>query len=109
MFFLPHSAHTHVARRPPPAEAQHALAVSQKHPTFQTQKLTKLENTNLGAHNKYLILFPERHRAYMQFGNQERQLIFLCEIRTGHGMKDANRSVAVITESHNTRWQCLKY
>ena len=44
----------------------------------------------------------------MQFHNKERQLIFLWEIRTGHGMKDTSRSVAVITESHNTRWQCLK-
>ena len=44
----------------------------------------------------------------MQFHNQERQLISLCEIRIGHGMKDAIRRVAAITESHNTRWQCLK-
>ena len=56
----------------------------------------------------YLILIPERitlsPRAYMQFHNQERQLISLCEIRVGHGMKDASRRVAAITESHHTRW-----
>ena len=44
----------------------------------------------------------------MQFHNQERQLISLCEIRIGHGMKEASRSVAVITERHHTRCQCLK-
>ena len=36
----------------------------------------------------------------MQFHKQERQLISLCEIRVGHGMKDASRRVAAITESH---------
>ena len=44
----------------------------------------------------------------MHFHNQERQLISLCEMRVGHGMKDASRSVAAITESHHTRCQCLK-
>ena len=45
----------------------------------------------------------------MHFHNQERQLISLCEMRVGHGMKDASRSVAAITESHTRAGSVSKH
>ena len=52
--------------------------------------------SNLAEHNKYLILFVERitlsPRAYMQFHNQERQLISLCEIQKCHAARETDRN-----------------
>ena len=45
----------------------------------------------------------------MQFYNQERQLISLCEIRIGHGMKDVSRRVGAITESHKRAGSVSKH
>ena len=67
-------------------------------PTLQTSHLQLRERvvgvpSNLAEHNKYLILIPERitlsPRAYMQFHNQERQLISLCEIQKCHAARES--------------------
>jgi hypothetical protein len=52
--------------------------------------------SNFAEHNKYLILFVEcitlSPRAYMQFHNQERQLISLCEIQKCHAVRETDRN-----------------